>query len=150
MEMPDLSNALGLEIERMTKHAQQQAAHAAELQQRLAGMVGHAETPDGRVRLSFSPDEGLPELRIDPRAMRLGSDELAETIREVVLQAVRDLERRKRDAAKAAFGDDFDPESARPDSDTVQSALEGISEVVEYAGRDVTALMDRLRGRLEH
>ncbi|MEV0403933.1 YbaB/EbfC family nucleoid-associated protein [Actinoallomurus sp. NPDC050550] len=149
MELPDVGKVFGLDIAGLADQAQDQASKAAELQRRISGLVGHAETADGRIRLSFSPDEGLSELRIDPRAMRLGSEELAETIRELTRQAMRDLAGRKQEAARELFGIDFEPEAAKPDPEAMRRALHGVSAVVESTGQEMLTLVERLRRGVE-
>lgn len=145
VEFPDIGKVLGLDIAQLAEQARLQAVQSAELQERVASLVGRAETPDGRVRLSFSPGEGLPELHIDPRAMRLGSQELSETIRGLVLEAIRDLDRQRGEAAREVYGEGFDPETAKPDPKAVDTALQGVSDMMESAGNDVIAFMERMR-----
>lgn len=58
MDLPDLSKVLGLDIADLAEQAQRQVTQASELRDRLAGLVGRAETADGRLRLAFSPEEG--------------------------------------------------------------------------------------------
>lgn len=148
-ELPDLGRVFGVDFAKLAKAAERQAAEAAELQRRLAGLVGHAESADGRVSLTFSPAEGLPELRLDPRVLRLGSEGLAETIQAVVRKAVQDLDQQKQQIAKEILGSDFDPAEATPDPAAMASALDGVAEAVESAGDDLTKMVEQLRRRLE-
>ena len=149
MEFPDIGNALGVDVVRLAEETRANALKAAELQQRLGDLVGRAESEDGRVRAAFSPTAGLPELVIDPRAMRLGSEELAEVIMAVVAEAVRDLDRQRLEAAQETFGPQYDPAVARPDPASLQETLRGMSETVDLAGRSLTEIMEGLKARLQ-
>jgi DNA-binding protein YbaB len=147
MELPDLGKALGVDVSQLAEETRLHAARAAELQARMRGMVGRAESKDGRVRLAFSHQDGLPELVIDPRAMRLGAEELATLIQDLVKEAVGDLDRQRQEARQETYGPDFDPEAAKPDPEGLRNVLQGMTESVESAGQNLTALMDQMRSR---
>ncbi|GGL10667.1 hypothetical protein Sme01_16000 [Sphaerisporangium melleum] len=61
---------------------------------RMAETRGQGEAEDGRVVVEVSPGGSLVSLRIDPRAMRLGSEALAEAIIAAARQAEQDAARR--------------------------------------------------------
>lgn len=65
-----------------------QSARFQEAGQRLAETRGRGEAEEGRVVVEVLPSGSLAALRIDPRAMRLGSEALAEAI----LRAAREAE----------------------------------------------------------
>lgn len=147
-EFPDLGNTLGIDVHRLAQQMREQTAQAAELQERVAGLVGHAESADGQVRLGFSPMRGVTELNIDPRAMRMGSDNLSRLIIELCAQAMRDLDRQKQEAARETFGDNFDPAALKIDPKAMEGALQGMTETVQSAEQNITAVMEQLRRRL--
>lgn len=62
-----------------------------ELHQRLARLVGSAESADGRIRAQCTMTDLPAKLDIDPSAMRLTPRELADTISEVIREASTDL-----------------------------------------------------------
>jgi len=148
VEFPDLENALGIDVNRLAQEMRDQTAQAVELQRQVAGLVGTAESRDGQVRLGFSPSRGLTELSIDPRAMRMGSDNLSRQIMDLCTQAMDDLDRQKQEAARETFGDDFDPAALKLDAKSMEGALKGMTETVESAGQSMTSLMEQLRRRL--
>jgi DNA-binding protein YbaB len=51
-----------------------------DLQDRIAAVRGEGTSADGRVVVEVMPSGALAALKIDPRAMRLGSEALAEQI----------------------------------------------------------------------
>ncbi|MEU1392655.1 MULTISPECIES: YbaB/EbfC family nucleoid-associated protein [unclassified Nonomuraea] len=62
-----------------------------ELQQSLDAVRGRGEAADGRVTAEVLPTGALGGLRIDPRAMRLGADALAEAVLAAANAAGEDL-----------------------------------------------------------
>jgi DNA-binding protein YbaB len=68
-------------------------AQARELGLRLAEIRGVGEAADGLVRVEVSPGGRLTDLRLDPRAMRLGSQTLTEEILAATSQADADAAR---------------------------------------------------------
>ncbi|AWS46349.1 YbaB/EbfC family nucleoid-associated protein [Streptosporangium sp. 'caverna'] len=54
----------------------------------LTEASGHGEAADGLVRVEVGPEGTLLGVKIDPRAMRLGSDALAEAIMEAATKAL--------------------------------------------------------------
>jgi len=89
--------------------AGERIAAAAEVQRRVAALVGHAESPDRRVRAGYSAARGLCELQLDPRALRLPAADLAATILQVADAARVDLAGQVEQAVREAYGDAFDP-----------------------------------------
>lgn len=153
MELPNLNNVFGMDVTRLAEEARQQAALANELQQRLTGLMGRAESPDGRVQVAFLPEQGLPELYLDPRVLRLGSEELAELIQGVVWEAVQDLERQREEAARQTYGPDYDPSAAVLSDEEQQGLAHGIAQIAELAENttaDARAMVDRLQRMLQH
>ncbi|MEV0202652.1 YbaB/EbfC family nucleoid-associated protein [Nonomuraea sp. NPDC050691] len=62
-----------------------------ELQERVKAIRGRGEAADGWVRAEVSASGALDSLRIDPRAMRLGADALAEAVLAAASDATADL-----------------------------------------------------------
>jgi DNA-binding protein YbaB len=117
--------------------------------QKLADLVGKAESEDRRVSVSYTASEGLTGLTIDPRAMRGGSQELAEMILDAVRKAKKDLESQSRTVMRDLFGEDAaetadvmrDPQAIKDRMDAMQatfeSTLEQSSALVERLRRDL-------------
>ncbi|MGW2216826.1 YbaB/EbfC family nucleoid-associated protein [Nonomuraea sp. NPDC001684] len=90
----DFEQALGLDPERL-------AADADHLFSRLSRLPGEtatarAESPDGWVSVEYSCASGVQDLRLDPRAMRMESARLAETVLGLIHQARRQAEAEER------------------------------------------------------
>lgn len=74
-----------------------------EMQASLADLVGRAETADGKVVVEFEHGAGLTTLQLDPKAMRMASEDLAGAIKQAIIEANEDL-RRKVAVAVSASG----------------------------------------------
>ncbi|MCW2900790.1 MAG: hypothetical protein JWO67_3055 [Streptosporangiaceae bacterium] len=76
-----------------------------EVQERLSGLVGRAASDDGRIKVGCTGQGGLTELEIDPRAMKVGSSELAATLLKLAREAQNDLRRQSQEIVAEAYGD---------------------------------------------
>jgi len=98
--------------ELLFRDARAQFEQATELQRRLADLEGRAESSDSRVKATYNQERGLADLQLDPRALRMGSDELRQTILEVSYEAKRDLERQTKEILDESFAEwDLTPEA---------------------------------------
>lgn len=59
--------------------------------ERIAGLTGTGSAADGRVRVTWTAGTGLDQLYIDPRAMRMSSDDLAAAAKAAIVAAISDL-----------------------------------------------------------
>ncbi|WP_067794182.1 YbaB/EbfC family nucleoid-associated protein [Actinomadura formosensis] len=147
-QFPDIERTLGIDLGAHAERARRVAQQSAELSERLTGLVGHAESADGRIGLAFSPERGLTDVRIDPRTMRMASEELAETIQRLSQEAVADLERRKQEIAREVYGEDAETATTPVDPAQMHQALRDMNDVFSGVSREATALMDQIRKNL--
>jgi DNA-binding protein YbaB len=125
--------------------AEKQMGRVKQLQELMGSVVGRAESQDGRVKIECANEKGLTKVELDPRAMRMASQELAETITAVSQEAMADLRRQTQVAIRDAFGggdDTFDVETAR-------ERRKEVSESFQRALGDAQSEMGRLMKRLE-
>lgn len=115
------------------------AARAAEARRRLAEVVGAAATDNGQVRVKVG-GEGLQDLVIEPRAMRMASTDLAATIVELTRQAREDLGR-QRDELAAELG----VQGGGVDLDESLARLQQLRELVAGGHGDLRAVFERFR-----
>ncbi|MBB6347858.1 YbaB/EbfC family nucleoid-associated protein [Nonomuraea muscovyensis] len=81
------------ELDRLLEQFSGEITALEELQGRIAGVRGRGADDQGRVIAETSLTGALVGLTIDPRAMRLGSAELAEAVLRAAGQATADAER---------------------------------------------------------
>ncbi|MEV3978458.1 YbaB/EbfC family nucleoid-associated protein [Nonomuraea sp. NPDC049758] len=79
------------EMRRLLGQFQADIRPLEELQESLDAVRGRGEAADGQVRAEVLPTGALGGLRIDPRAMRLGADALAEAVLAAANAAAEDL-----------------------------------------------------------
>ncbi|GIG70615.1 YbaB/EbfC family nucleoid-associated protein [Phytomonospora endophytica] len=116
------------------------AEHAERYQEfdaQAGGFVGEAESSDGLLRVRVSADGCLDDLTIDARAMRQGSETLAETILDLSRRAREDLGRRFDEAKDEGIGEDFSP-----------AATEDLARGLERLAADTSDQAEELVWRL--
>ncbi|MFI7633214.1 YbaB/EbfC family nucleoid-associated protein [Nonomuraea sp. NPDC049400] len=90
----DPFNAAGdPELSRLLEGYRQDVAALERLSEEIGAVRGRGEAAEGRVVAEVTQTGALAGLTIDPRAMRLGSTELAAAILEAAAAAARDAER---------------------------------------------------------
>ncbi|WP_246365650.1 YbaB/EbfC family nucleoid-associated protein [Nonomuraea rhodomycinica] len=73
------------------------ASQFERMQEQLAELRGQGEAANGNVRVEVAPGGALLGVKIDPRAMRLDSEELSEAIMDAFTRAAEDAARRMSD-----------------------------------------------------
>lgn len=114
------------------------------LRDRIAALVGRAESADGLVRVEYTDADGLSVLDVSPRAMRLQSAELSEAILRTVRAARADLDEQRRAATAEVMGPGFDP-SAPVDAAALRGRIDEAAEAFRRTSADSQALMDLVR-----
>jgi DNA-binding protein YbaB len=130
-------------IEDAMRSAHGNLARMGELQETLAALVGVAESDDGRVRAETDNASGLKKLTIDPRAMRMGSEELAETITRVVAESMADLRRKSQEAAQRVMG------GRKRDLKDAKASIDQARESFDRIAVDAQGEMERLKRRID-
>ncbi|MEV8633397.1 YbaB/EbfC family nucleoid-associated protein [Streptosporangium sp. NPDC051023] len=119
-----------------------------ELQKELSLLVGRAQDEDGFVTVEYAT-EGLRELELHPKAMRLSSGELAERIKEVVREAAEDLRKQAELAMDKVFGEEENPMRLLGDPESIMKQVRDAERVYDRTFEDVMGELDRIRRRLE-
>jgi DNA-binding protein YbaB len=124
--------------------AQERLAGVRELKDRIAALVGRAESSDGLVRAEYTDADGLSGLVVNPRAMRFGSEELSESILRTVRAARANLDEQRQEAMREVLGPGFDP-NAPVDVAALRGRIDEAAEAFRRTAGDSTALMDLVR-----
>ncbi|MEU7896857.1 YbaB/EbfC family nucleoid-associated protein [Nonomuraea sp. NPDC049152] len=136
-----------IDMDRIIKGADAQMARVEEMQQSLSTLVGRASDEDGLVSVEYA-SEGMRDLTLHPKAMRLSSGELAELIKTVFQEASADLQRQASELMAEVFGEDnpmrnfTDPEASMHDIRQARAAFDRTFE-------DVMGELDRISRRLD-
>ncbi|MBW8485269.1 YbaB/EbfC family nucleoid-associated protein [Actinomadura parmotrematis] len=131
----------------LAKAAIERTQRLARLREEMTGLRGHGESGDGRVSVICAPNDPLAELRIDPRAMRLGSEELSSAVRAAARAARQDLDAQVQRLTEAEYGTDTDPLAALRNADQLMASLKETQHMFEKAGRDSQLMMSELKRR---
>ncbi|MET9242822.1 YbaB/EbfC family nucleoid-associated protein [Nonomuraea sp. NPDC003709] len=92
------------ELDRALAEMAARTAELEEVSRLLEETRGRGESAGGQVVVELKPTGSLAGLRIDPRAMRLGSQALADAIVEAFRLAEDDVAGQSYDLAKTVFG----------------------------------------------
>ncbi|MFU8852435.1 YbaB/EbfC family nucleoid-associated protein [Micromonospora sp. SL1-18] len=125
----------------------EQMAQGDELRSRLTGLTGRAISDDEQIEVVCTADDPAHELRIDPRAMRRSSAELAELLQDLLRSARADLQRQTTEAVRDVAGQ-FGPQALIGDPAAAQAKLAQINELVSGPMRQSSELLERLRRQL--
>jgi DNA-binding protein YbaB len=134
-----------MDFNEVLRSSRERMAKVAQVRERMAGLTGSAESSDGRVKVVCTSTDPLAELHLDPRAMRMGSEELAAAIRQVSRQAREDLDRQVDEITKEAYGEDDNPMDLLRNREELKENLTEMQGMFEKAGNDAHAMIDQLR-----
>jgi DNA-binding protein YbaB len=135
--------SFGRDIEGFLRSAEDSAAQAEKMKDRIATVTGRAESEDGKVKAEFTSSDGLSRLDLDPRALRMSSDELSAEIRKIVNAASKDFQTQLTEATMSMFGGSVDP------ADLMGDQVEGMTKVQEYAKEQAGKLGDAYAGQMK-
>ncbi|MFI0407763.1 YbaB/EbfC family nucleoid-associated protein [Actinomadura sp. 3N508] len=133
------------DLDKLLRASERQVANAEEMKSRTAELLGRAESDDGRIKIEWGPLGELAKLQIDPRALRTGSENLAETIVEVAAAAKQDLQRQMDDLTSEIFGPGGNPDEIQPDPAELQETIAGIQDLFTGGLRDATKIFDQMQ-----
>lgn len=113
-------------------------------QERIATLVGTGTAAEDKVRVTWAAATGLDQLHLDPRAMRMPSEELSAAIKQAIKTAMTDLQRKTAEVMKEEAGVDPANSSAaiQQAQDAFNSQMSEINARVEQARR---AMQEALR-----
>lgn len=138
----------GLDLGDLLRQSEVRMAGLAAVREQMADLKGRAESQDGRISVTSTPDDPLAEIRIDPRAMRMGSEELAATLQETARRARQDLDAQVQKITADEFSGTENPMDALKDQDALKKSLTDMQGIFEQAGRQSQQMMDELHRKL--
>ncbi|WP_395104619.1 YbaB/EbfC family nucleoid-associated protein [Actinomadura sp. SCN-SB] len=131
------------------RDARSQFDQVAGMQRAMAELRGRAESQDGRVRAVYAQDQGLAEVELDPRAMRMSAADLGRLIVEVSGAAKRDLERQMKELMDETFAQqDITPDDLKDMFDEpsgLTETLGSMGRIFEGATKEVEGMLDQIR-----
>lgn len=109
-------------------------------QERISALVGTGTAADDRVKVTWAAATGLDQLHLDPRAMRLPSEELAAAIKQAIKSAMSDLSRQTAEVMKEETGLD-----RRDSGAAIQDARDAFNSQMS----EITARIDQARRAMD-
>ncbi|MEO3873647.1 YbaB/EbfC family nucleoid-associated protein [Nonomuraea sp. B12E4] len=143
--MQEFGDFAKIDIDKLLKGADRQLALLGEFQQNVGSLVGRAQDEDGFVTVEYG-QEGVRELELHPKAMRLSSGELAELIKTALKDATDDFQKQLHEAAGELFGEEDNPMKFDPEAMTER--LHAAQRMHDRAFEDVMGELDGIRRRL--
>ncbi|SDQ42905.1 YbaB/EbfC family nucleoid-associated protein [Thermostaphylospora chromogena] len=136
------------DVEGFMRNAEEFSRKAEEMQKKLDTIVGWAQDEDNLVTVEYT-SQGLRELQIHPKAMRMSSGELAELIKEVIQEAVDDLQQRMSEVMSEVFGEEDNPMRLVQNPDLAMEKIKESEEAYNRVFNDVMGELDRIASRLK-
>ncbi|MEV0592664.1 YbaB/EbfC family nucleoid-associated protein [Nonomuraea cavernae] len=101
------------ELDRLMAEFKANSKELSDVMGQVGEVRGQATAADDKIRVQVSSSGELTSLRIDPRAMKLGSEELAEAILDAARRATEDAARRLMDVTRPYLDDDLPGDQRR-------------------------------------
>lgn len=145
-EFDDLPN---VDVDKLLRLAEEYERRAEEAQERAAELRGEAASEGGRVRVTTTVADGVSDIHIDPRAMRMSADELAGLLKTLIRDANADLHEKMRDVFTEMYGEENNPLNIRDKGDAMKKQVEDAAAVFNRTMDDAVGEFERIRKRLE-
>jgi DNA-binding protein YbaB len=134
-------------MESSLRDMHRQVKQLSSLQEKLSDLVGKAESPDGRIRVECTVAQTPAKLDLDPRAMRMGSQELAEAITALIQEATQDLQRQVREELAGSFDGKGLEAGRREAREQMTEALSNFRRVAADATDELEGMRRNLSGQ---
>ncbi|MFG3435858.1 YbaB/EbfC family nucleoid-associated protein [Nonomuraea sp. NPDC047897] len=134
-------------LERLVRQSEESVRRLADATAKLEAISGTGRSRSELVSAEVDNGGGIRRVVIDPRAMRLGSEELSEQVCEAVRAAQDDVQRQSLELVTSAIGDDAT--RATGDLDALQRELQDIQSSFARSVDASTAAVDRISRRPE-
>ena len=126
------------QAEAMMREAEARLGNFQSIRPALVDLVGRGEAADGQVAAEWGTD-GLAELELNPRVMRMPSTDLADAIKEAIRAARADLSEKTRAVLRdAGVGNE-----APPSIDEVRAQLGRLREQTVDTARQTVSGLDQ-------
>lgn len=113
------------ELDREIDKIQERVKQALAVADQLKDLMGEADSEDGYIRVTVQPNGMIDRLEINPRAMKQGSEALAEEITKTILAAQQSLAQKSQELMEPLTGD-----VGRLEEMTSKGTLQDISETI--------------------
>lgn len=144
----EFDETLRRSLEANAEKAQSYFSKTSEVQDKMSTLVGRATSADGRISVGCAGNGGLTELKIDPRALKMGAADLSRTILDLAAEAKADLERQGKEILQEAFGDENPTEIFR-DKENFAEGLRTMGDAFSGAMSESLTALNELKRRMQ-
>lgn len=137
-DLPDLFT----DPEAFQRAQQERLAQANDLQRQVQETVGTAKSDDERIVVSYSEGKGIDELTLDPRVLRLPSEELAAEIKRLANAARDDARRQLGESFQGTFGDPNELVEQLPE---VERSVDEMMRDTHHMRDELMSILERMR-----
>ncbi|TMR05728.1 YbaB/EbfC family nucleoid-associated protein [Nonomuraea turkmeniaca] len=145
--MQEFGDFANIDIDKLLKGVDEQFVLMEKFQRDIGTYVGRAQDENGMVTVEYD-HQGVRELELHPKAMRMASGELADLIKTAIADATADFQKQLSAAMGELFGDDADQMKFVNNPDAALTKIKEAGALHEQAFTDVMGQLDRIRRRL--
>lgn len=144
-EFGDLAN---LDIEKLVRVSEEHSARIQEMQEQAAELKGVAESKDRRIKVICTVADGVADIQIDPRAMRMAATDFAETLKTLIREAGADLHRRLSELMAETYGEANNPMALAENPEAVQQKIKDAAAAYDRTLDDAMTELQRIAKQL--
>lgn len=142
--MNEFKDVLGFDPEKLAEDADTFFTQLRDMHQAGTEVTARTESPDSRVAVEYSSAGGVRTLHIDPRAMRMGAEELARTVLSLIRQAQHEVEAKGQERLTEFLRDS----SLIEERDTIGRELRNATGAVQQNLANAAETLERLQTML--
>lgn len=135
------------DLHRIARQSEDALSALTEVLAEIQRVTGEGEAADGLIRVVVDSAGRAAKVAVDPRAMRLGSEALAEGVRDAFNAAQDDLQAKSGRLIAGALPEGITQEDAGHEQ--MRGRFEEIAESFDRAMRERQAAFDRIRKDVE-
>lgn len=137
-------NELLRDPEEIVASQREQLARVHEMERRIAELTGSATSADKRISVTYSETNGVESITLDPRVMRMPSEDFAAELARVVNAARTDMREQAERVIEETIGND-----GRPDLEELAVDVTQIEATMNEFMRDTQAMEGELQNAIE-
>ncbi|RJL30026.1 YbaB/EbfC family nucleoid-associated protein [Bailinhaonella thermotolerans] len=137
-----------IDVDALVNRIPQHMAALQDATERMAKVTGSAEDERRLVYAEYSA-EGLRELEIRPKALRLPAEDLSQLVKQVLHEALADFQRNTAEVMNDVFGGSSGPGELLRDPEAAMERLREAEATYDRAFEDVMGEFTRIRRELE-
>jgi DNA-binding protein YbaB len=125
---------------------EQRLARIQEIQEATVSAVGQATSEDERIKVSYTEAEGVRKIELDPRALRMASEDLGDEIARLVNDARKDAQQQvQRLVQESAQDASVDPQEFLAKMPDIERSIGDLMQETQTMTTQLMDLVERMR-----